>query len=99
MKEKAITIITVVYNDIKHIEETIKSVINQTYKNIEYIIIDGGSTDGTLGIIKKYEKYINYWVSESDKGIYNAMNKGVKKTTGDYLYFLNSKYLVLHPKK
>lgn len=71
-----ISIITVVYNGGKYLEETIQSVINQTYDNVEYIIIDGGSTDGTLDIIKKYEDRIDYWVSEKDKGIYDAMNKG-----------------------
>lgn len=71
-----ITVITVVLNGEKHLEETIKSVINQTYDNVEYIIIDGGSTDGTLDIIKKYEDKIDYWVSEPDRGIYDAMNKG-----------------------
>ncbi|MBD3842980.1 MAG: glycosyltransferase, partial [Campylobacterales bacterium] len=68
-----ISIITVVYNGEKYLEETIQSVINQTYDNVEYIIIDGGSNDGTLDIIKKYEDRIDYWVSERDKGIYDAM--------------------------
>lgn len=85
-----ISVITVVYNDIQHIEETIKSVIDQTYDNVEYVIIDGGSTDGTIDVIKKYQKYIDYWVSEPDKGIYYAMNKGILKSTGDYVHFLNS---------
>lgn len=85
-----ISIITVCYNSVKTLEETIQSVIKQTYSNIEYIIIDGGSTDGTVDIIKKYEDKIAYWVSEPDKGIYDAMNKGIGKTKGDYIYFLGS---------
>ena len=85
-----ITIITVAYNAVKDIENTILSVLNQTYPNIEYIIIDGGSTDGTLDIIKKYEDKISYWVSEPDKGIYDAMNKGTLKATGVWLNFMNA---------
>ena len=85
-----ITIITVAYNAVKDIENTILSVLNQTYPNIEYIIIDGGSTDGTLDIIKKYEDKISYWVSEPDKGIYDAMNKGTLKATGGWLNFMNA---------
>ena len=85
-----ITIVTVVFNGEKYLEETIQSVINQTYDNIEYIIIDGGSTDVTLDIIKKYEDRIDYWVSEPDKGIYYAMNKGVNLATGDWANLLNS---------
>jgi glycosyltransferase involved in cell wall biosynthesis len=89
-KNYLISIITVVLNDKDGLEKTIKSVINQTYKNFEYIIIDGGSTDGTIDIIKKYEKHIDYWISKPDKGIYDAMNKGAKKAKGEYLYFLNA---------
>jgi glycosyltransferase involved in cell wall biosynthesis len=85
-----ITVITVVYNGAKYLEDTIKSVINQTYPNVEYIIIDGGSTDGTIDIIKKYEDYIDYWVSEPDRGIYDAMNKGISITFGEWLNTLNS---------
>ena len=85
-----ISVITVVYNNEAFLEETILSVINQTYDNIEYIIIDGGSTDGTLDIIKKYENKIDYWVSERDKGIYDAMNKGLRVATGYLIAFLNS---------
>jgi len=85
-----ISIVTVVFNGAETLEETIQSVINQTYDNIEYIIIDGGSTDGTIDIIKKYEDRINYWISESDSGIYDAMNKGIQCAQGEYLFFLNS---------
>lgn len=85
-----ITVITVVYNGEKFLEETIQSVINQTYDNVEYIIVDGGSTDGTLDIIHKYEHAIDYWVSEPDQGIYDAMNKGISLATGDWINFMNA---------
>jgi glycosyltransferase involved in cell wall biosynthesis len=87
MNTPRVTIITAVLNGEKHIEETIESVINQDYKNFEYIIIDGGSTDNTVNIIKKYEKYIQYWVSEKDDGISDAFNKGVKASSGKYINF------------
>lgn len=89
MLKPPITIITVSFNAKSIIENTILSVINQTYKNIEYIIIDGDSTDGTLDVIKKYEKYVSYWISEPDKGIYDAMNKGIKAATGEWINFMN----------
>lgn len=85
-----VTIVTVVYNGEDYLEETILSVINQTYKNIEYIVIDGGSKDKTLDIIKKYENNISYWSSEPDKGIYDAMNKGIIKATGEWINFMNA---------
>ena len=85
-----VSIITVVLNNVQHIEKCINSVLNQTYGNIEYIIIDGGSTDGTIDLIKKYEKQISRWVSEPDRGIYDAMNKGIIKSSGDIIGVLNS---------
>lgn len=85
-----VSIITINYNNKFGLEKTIKSVINQTYKDIEYIVIDGGSTDGSYEIIQKYKDFIHYWVSEPDKGIYNAMNKGLEVASGEYCNFMNS---------
>ena len=85
-----ISIITVVYNDKNGLEKTILSIVSQKYKNIEYIIIDGGSDDGTVDIIGKYEDNIDYYISEKDDGIYDAMNKGINVATGDYIMFLNA---------
>lgn len=85
-----ITIITVVFNGVNTIERTILSAMNQTYPNTQLIIIDGGSTDGTIEVIKKYEYSINYWVSEPDSGIYDAWNKGVVQAHGDWICFLGS---------
>jgi glycosyltransferase involved in cell wall biosynthesis len=85
-----LTIITIVYNNVRDIERTIHSVLNQTYQNIEYIIIDGQSTDGTLAVIEKYRSKISKIISERDKGIYDAMNKGLAMATGDYVLFMNS---------
>ena len=84
------SIITINYNNRDGLERTIQSVINQTCQDFEYIIIDGGSTDGSVDIIKKYADRIDYWVSEPDKGIYNAMNKGILQSHGEYIIFLNS---------
>ncbi len=85
-----ISVITVSYNSVNTIEETMLSVLNQTYSNVEYIIIDGGSTDGTVDIIKKYSNKIAYWISEPDSGMYDALSKGFKKATGDILCWLNA---------
>ena len=85
-----ISIITVVFNGKIVLPNTIKSIRAQDYDKIEYIIIDGGSKDGTLDVIKTNEDIISFWSSESDKGIYDAMNKGLKKATGDYVWFLNA---------
>ena len=84
------SIITVTYNAGKVLEDTIQSVISQTYRNVEYIIVDGNSKDNTLEIIGKYSKHISKMVSEPDKGLYDAMNKGIRMATGDYLCFLNA---------
>jgi glycosyltransferase involved in cell wall biosynthesis len=85
-----ISIITINYNDVKGLEQTIKSVLSQTFLDFEYIIIDGASTDGSKKLVEQYKNKLAYWVSESDTGIYNAMNKGIKAAKGDFLLFLNS---------
>lgn len=90
MKQIKFSIITVTYNACNTLEETIISVINQKNVIYEYLIIDGGSTDNTLDIIKKYNNFITYWVSEPDKGIYDAMNKGLNHATGDFVIFLGA---------
>lgn len=85
-----ISIITINYDNLEGLKKTMSSVLEQTYANIEYIVIDGGSNDGSKTYIESYHKEIYYWISEEDKGIYNAMNKGIDKATGDYILFLNS---------
>lgn len=85
-----ISIITASYNCVDEIEMSIKSVLEQDYPNIEYIVIDGASTDGTIDIIKKYADKIDYWVSEPDEGLYYAMNKGIEVATGDWIYIHNA---------
>ena len=85
-----ITIITVVLNNKKKLDKALKSILSQSYKNIELIVIDGGSTDGTINTIKKYQKKINYWISEKYDGIYDAINKGINKSTGDIIGILHS---------
>lgn len=85
-----ITVITVNYNDAEGLKKTIRSVIGQGFDDMEHIVVDGGSSDGSVDVIKRYEKHISAWVSERDKGIYNAMNKGVGMAHGDYVNFMNS---------
>lgn len=85
-----LSVITIVYNNVKDIERTMRSVLDQTYTNIEYIVIDGASTDGTLQIIEKYKTKLAILLSEKDRGIYDAMNKGLALATGDYVLFMNS---------
>lgn len=90
MKKPKISVVTVCYNAAATIEQTIQSVLNQSYSNLEYIIVDGASTDHTLDIIGKYKDHISTVVSEPDKGIYDAFNKGVNLATGDYINFMNA---------
>ncbi len=95
-----ISVITVCFNAVEILEKTILSVFNQTYNDVEYIVIDGGSTDGTVEIIEKYSNRLAYWISEPDKGIYDAINKGLTMATGDWVSFMNAgdcfyNYLVL----
>ena len=85
-----ISIVTPNYNQERYLEKTICSVINQNYPNLEYIIIDGGSTDNSVEIIKKYEKHLTYWVSEEDRGLYNALQKGFAKSSGAIMGWINS---------
>lgn len=92
-----LSIITINYNNAVGLEKTIRSVIAQTSTDFEYIIIDGGSTDGSLDVIKQHERKLNYWVSEPDRGIYQAMNKGIRQANGEYCQFLNSGDYLLTP--
>ncbi len=85
-----LSIITVNLNNVSGLRKTIKSVVNQTYTDYEYFIIDGGSTDSSVEVIKEYADKITFWISEPDGGIYDAMNKGIKSSSGDVLFFLNS---------
>ncbi|QEM05921.1 glycosyltransferase [Mucilaginibacter rubeus] len=85
-----LSVVTIVYNNVRDIERTIQSVINQTYSNIEYVVIDGLSNDGTLQVIEQYKNRVAKLVSEKDEGIYDAMNKGLALASGDYVIFMNS---------
>lgn len=87
---KKLSVVTINFNNAIGLRKTVESVMDQTFKDFEYIIIDGGSTDGSVEIIERYEDRIDYWISEPDKGIYNALNKGIDKVKGEYIYFLNS---------
>ncbi len=90
LKTPFFSIITIVKNGEQYLERAILSVINQSFKNFEYLIIDGGSNDGTLAIIEKYENQIDYWLSEADRGISDAFNKGIQKAKGKYIGFINA---------
>jgi glycosyltransferase involved in cell wall biosynthesis len=92
-----ISIITVVYNAAETLEHTIKSVINQTYANIQYVVIDGESTDGSKEILERYKDHISILISEKDYGIYDAMNKALRNATGDWAYFLGADDLLITP--
>jgi glycosyltransferase involved in cell wall biosynthesis len=96
LKSPLISIITITLNAEIYLEQTIQSVLNQTYKNIEYIIVDGGSTDGTLGVIEKYKNAIAHIISEKDEGIADAMNKGAALAQGDYVVFLHADDYFVH---
>jgi len=85
-----ISIITINYNDKNGLNKTIDSVVNQTYKDFEFLVIDGGSTDGSKELIEQHSSQINYWISEKDNGVYNAQNKGIKAATGEFVIFMNS---------
>ena len=91
MRHKKLSVITINLNNREGLEKTMESVISQTFfRRINYVVIDGGSTDGSVDVIRKYEKKLSYWVSEPDDGIYNAMNKGLDQCNTDYVMFLNS---------
>lgn len=90
MDTPIISVVTICYNAVECIEETMLSVLNQTYDKVEYIVIDGGSKDGTVDIIKRYAHRLAYWTSEPDKGIYAAMNKGIQKANGEWINFMNA---------
>lgn len=85
-----ITLVTAVHNGAKYIEDTMQSILGQRYPNLEYVVVDGGSTDGTVEIIRRYEKQLSWWISEPDKGVYDALNKGFARSTGEVMGWLNA---------
>lgn len=89
-KKPVVSIVTVVFNDREHIEQTLQSVLGQTYDNIEYIVIDGASNDGTVDVIKRYEPQLSFFLSEKDNGVYYAMNKSIPFIHGEWVLFMNS---------
>ena len=89
-----IALVTPVFNSVRYIEQTIQSVLSQSYPNLEYIIIDGGSTDGTLDIIRKYERHLAWWVSEPDRGMYDALNKGFARSSGEVMGWISATYML-----
>lgn len=89
-KQPIVSVVTVVYNDCQHIEKTMQSVLGQTYGNVEYIVIDGASTDGTVDLIKNYQEKLAYFTSEKDNGVYYAMNKSIPHIHGEWVIFMNS---------
>jgi glycosyltransferase involved in cell wall biosynthesis len=91
------SVITINYNNLNGIKRTVESVINQTFESVDFIIIDGGSTDGSKEYIEKYSEYFDYWLSESDSGVYHAMNKGWKQAKGKYCIFMNSGDIFANP--
>ncbi|MCJ7786099.1 MAG: glycosyltransferase, partial [Desulfobacterales bacterium] len=93
-----VSIITIVYNNRATFEDCVKNVLSQTYKEIEYIVVDGGSNDGTVDIIQAYRERISRWISEPDQGIYDAMNKGIRIASGEVIGFLHSSDVYAHPR-
>ncbi len=90
MHKPTLSVVTIVYNNVRDIERTLLSVLNQSYPHIEYIVVDGASTDGTLKLIQSYQDRLSVLISEKDAGIYDAMNKGLALATGEYVLFMNS---------
>ena len=89
-KKITVSVVTVVRNAVDCLKKTVESIISQSYESVEYILIDGGSTDGTIDLIKYYHNHIDFWSSEKDNGIYDAMNKGIRKSNGDFVIFMNA---------